>query len=213
MKVSSSYHLYGLQAEGEGTLHIHDLDYYIGRDDLTNPLTGGFELTDGVTDVEEGFFDNIPNLTQIMIAPSVKHIGVTDKTKEIFAKNGVFVRGKFDTYAEQFAREYGICFVHANIELACTGDYFEHGNYLITLRMFPDGTAKIHQDCRCQGSSAGSVGGGECDVDLPNDFYLTHSPENIADLCWGSCYSLIVNCAALKEFLSKAKCKQGFCFR
>ncbi len=57
----------------------------------SNPRTGGFELTEGVTDVEEGFFDNIPNLMQIMIAPSVKHIGVTDKTKEIFAGDHAIV--------------------------------------------------------------------------------------------------------------------------
>ena len=47
----------------------------------SNPRTGGFELTEGVTDVEEGFFDNIPNLMQIMIAPSVKHISVTTKPR------------------------------------------------------------------------------------------------------------------------------------
>ena len=93
------------------------------------------------------------------------------------------------------------------------GDYYDQGNDLITLRLFPDGSAKIHQDCRCQGSSAGSVGGGEIDVNIPKDFWRTHSPKDIADLCWGSCYSAILKCEALKSFLAKAKKKNGFCFR
>ena len=147
-----------------------------------------------------------------MIAPSVKHIGVTEKTREIFVRNGTYVSGRFDTYAESFAREQGICFVHENIELASVGDYFEHGNDTITLRLYENGTAKLHQDCRCQGISASSMGGGECDVSLPKDFYLTHSPKDIADLCWGSSYSAILKCQELKSFLSKARKKHGFCF-
>ena len=86
MEVKNSYHLYGLRAEGEGMLCGSDLEYYIRTDRLNNPLEDGFELMEGVTDVEAGFFDYQPHIRHIMVANSVRHIGVTEKTKEIFAK-------------------------------------------------------------------------------------------------------------------------------
>ena len=86
-----------------------------------------------------------------------------------------------------------------------TGDYFDHGVYIITLCFTPDGKPFIHQDCRCQGSSAGSTGGGETSFDLPRDFYKTHTAEDIADLCWGCCYSRIKSSSDLQHFLEGAK--------
>lgn len=213
MKVSISYNLEGLCAQGEGMLLISDLDHYIRKGETLNDLCGiGFELEQGVTDVEAGFFDHIPHLVRIMTAPSVKSIGITEKTKEIFAKNDTVIEGEFDTYAERFAKENGLKFVHTDIKLAQTGDYSQQGIDIITLELFDNGSARIHQDCRCAGISAGNTGGGECDIKLPNDFYLTHSPKDIAQLCWGSCYSEILKCAKLKSFLAKAKKKHGFCF-
>ncbi|MBR6872987.1 MAG: hypothetical protein IKN17_05720 [Ruminococcus sp.] len=213
MRIKNSDRLEGAQAEGEGMLCISDLRRFSGAGRFSDRNYDGFELSEGITDVEAGFFDCMPHLRHIVIASSVKHIGVTEKTKEIFDRNNSFVSGLFDSYAEQFAREQGICFVHENIELAAQGDFFERGRDIITLRLYADGSAELHQDCRCPGISAGSVGGGECDVRLPGDFYLTHSPKDIAELCWGSCYKAIVNCGKLKTFLNKAKKKKGFCLR
>lgn len=213
MKVSSSDHFSGFAAEGGGMLCISDLGFYEQNGMLKKPCKDGFELGDGITDVEAGVFDLMPQLRYILIAPSVRSIGVTEKTREIFEKNDVCIIGRFDTYAESFAREQRLRFVHDDIELASEGDYFGPGHDIITLCLYDNGTALIHEDCRCQGISAGNTGGGECDVRLPKDFYLTHSANDIADLCWGSCYSAIMKCGALKSFLAKAKKKRGFCFR
>ena len=213
MKISVSYNLEGLCAQGDGMLLISDLNDYISKGQAADDPCGvGFELAQGVTDVEAGFFDLIPHLTHISAAPSVKNVGVTEKTKEIFAKNYTTVSGKFDTYAERFAKQNGLCFVHSDILLAQTGDYYERGRNIITLELFDNGTARLHQDCRCPGISAGNTGGGECDIRLPKDFYLTHSPKDLAELCWGSCYSEILKCQELRSFLAKAKKKHGFCF-
>ena len=163
MKVCISYNLEGLCAQGEGMLLISDLDRYIRKGNTLNDPCGiGFELEQGVTDVEAGFFDHIPYLLRIVAAPSVKSIGITEKTKEIFAKNGTVIEGEFDTYAERFAKQNGLKFVHTDIKLAQTGEYDQRGIDIITLEMFDNGSARIHQDCRCAGISAGNTGGGEC---------------------------------------------------
>ena len=62
----------------------------------------------------------------------------------------------------------------------------------------------------CQGSSAGSTGGGEVDFNLPNDFYLTMTDEDIAGQCWGSCYAEILKKGILRSLIKKAKTKKGF---
>ena len=80
---------------------------------------------------------------------------------------------------------------------------------MITLRFREDGSAYIHQDCKCQGISAGNTGGGETSFDLPKDFYRTMQAEDIAEQCWGSCYAEILKRGTLAAFLSKAKQKQG----
>ena len=214
MKIHISSELEGLCVQGEGMLLVSDLEKYIRREGAPrDPMGVGFELCEGITDVEAGFFDGVKNLTQIVIARSVKSIGLTEKTREILAKSDTVIRGEFDTFAERFARENGLCFLHCDIQLAQAGDYNERGRDTITLQLFSNGSAVLNEDCRCAGISAGNTGGGECDVKLPKDFYLTHSQKDLAELCWHSCYDGIVKCAKLRTFLAKAKKKGGFCFK
>jgi len=164
-----------------------------------------FELSDEIETVEEGFFDRIPHLVELQIAPSVTSIGVSPQFEEILHKNRVLVRGTFDSYAEEFARKYKLNFLHSDIDLACVGDYFERGNDLITLKFHVDST-EIHQDERCQGSSAGSVGGGVVNFDIPWDFFLDkNAQENIAEQCWGNCYEAILKSQEFTTFLEKAR--------
>ena len=214
MIIRSSYRRKGLSADGEGKLCIIDMDHWKNDPMITDPDGISFELEKGITEVEEGFFDMFPYLHLIIVSETVRHIGVSDRSLESFRRNDVAVCGEFDTYAERFAGEYGLRFVHSDIELARAGDYFEQsGTDVITLRFRPDGGAFILQENFCQGSSAGNNGGGEVTEDLPDDFYRTFTQEDIAGICWGTCYDKILGCAALKTFLEKAKARDGYCFR
>ena len=133
---------------------------------------------------------------------------------KLFRKNAVLIRGVFDTSAEAFAREYGLRFLHTDVELARDSDYFTSaGIDVITLRFCDDGSAYINQENYCQGSSAGSSGGGEINVGLPGDFYMTKTPKNVADMCWGNCREEILKRGKLAEAMKKAKEKKGFLLR
>lgn len=213
MLVSKScYGFYeGYSAYGEGELCVKDCEGYKKEDFVDKKIS--FYLYSDVTSVEEGFFDIFDGLKEIIIPDTVTYIGVTDVTLEILQKNKVLIRGAFDSYAEKFAKKYELEFLHSDLEIACVGDYFDGGVDIITIKFSLSAQPCIHQDSRCQGNSAGSTGGGEVSISIPEDFYLTHTAEDIADMCWGSCYEKISKNTKLKDFLEKAKMKKGYHFK
>lgn len=212
MIVSSSWKYEGLTASGNGILCISDMNDWKNRSCLTDPCGVTFEMEEGITEVEEGFFDLIPNLIRINFPNSLKKLGMKDSTAELFRRNNVIISGCFDSYAESFAQEYGLSFLHSDIELARAGSYDEPGGSdIITLRFMTDGRTLILQSNFCQGSSAGNNGGGDEVIGLNADFYKTMSAEDIANMCWGNCFSEIKSNTELASFLKKAVQKGGYC--
>ena len=201
---------WGIDAFGEGPLHVKDIEYHTEADFRKNREPVSFILSPGVTTVEAGFFDIFITLAELVVSDTVTRIDMSEKSVKLFRKNRVTVRAAFDSYGEAFAKKYGLAFLHEDIELTRHGDYFERGIDIITLCFAPDGSPFLHQDCRCQGSSAGSTGGGEVDLDLKGDFYQKLSQEDIAGMCWGSCYEGILKSEKLRVFLEKAKARKGY---
>ena len=200
----------GIDAYGEGPLYVKDIEYHREEDFRKDREPVSFILSPGVTTVEAGFFDIFLTIAQLVVSDTVKRIDMSERSVKLFRDNHVTVRAAFDSYGEAFARKYGLHFLHEDIELTRHGDYFEHGIDIITLCFRPDGSPFIHQDCRCQGSSAGSTGGGEVSLDLKQDFYKTLSQKDIADMVWGSCYSGVLGSEALRVFLEKARKRKGY---
>ena len=128
-------------------------------------------------------------------------------------KNSVLIISRFDTYAERFARENKLRFLHDDIELARVGEYStREGIDIITLELFTSGKARIKQANYCPGSSAGNNGGGEMSFYLPRDFYMTRSQNDIAEMCWRNCTEAITKNHELGTFLAKAFRKRGYYF-
>ena len=210
MIVSAGYRKNGFDAFGGKVLKKSDMSYWMNSPDRTDPNGVAFELGEEVVEVEPDFFEIVPTIDELWIINPECNINMTDKTLKLFQKNKVIIRGKYDTAAEKYAREYHLRFLHLDVVLASVGDFYERsGIDIITLRFYSDGSPYIHQDCRCQGSSAGSVGGGEISFDLPKKFYLKMTADEIADRCWHS--ETIKENGILKDFIEKAKEKKG-CF-
>ena len=210
--VTNTYSRYyrGIDACGEGVLRPSDIEYFKREDFVKDKEPVSLIISGGITEVEAGFFDIFLTLAEVIVPDSVRRISLSDESRRLFRKNKVVLRGPFDSYADRFAKEKGFSYLHSDIELARHGDYYERGVDIITLRFRPDGSPFIHQDCRCQGSSAGSVGGGEVSFDLPKGFYKKQTPEDIANQVWGSCYGQVRDSKALKTFLEKAKERKGY---
>ena len=201
------------KASGGTILGTESLKLVEGHCDLCAAEGVAFTLENGITDVEIGFFDSFPTLMKLSVADTVKSIALTDQAKNTFRKNRVLIFGSFDSYAEKFARENKLRFLHFDIELARCGDYFDReGVDIITLELFTSGKARVRQENFCQGSSAGNNGGGEKSFSLPRDFYMTHSQKDIAKKCWGTCSDSVLKSNALRTFLAKAYKKRGYYF-
>ena len=181
--------------------------------DLEAPEGVTFSLGHGVTEVEIGFFDRFPTLKELHISDTVKTIALTEAARKAFIINKVLIIGSFDTYAEGFAREHRLRFLHREIELARVGNYNTcEGIDIITLELFTSGKARIRQANYCSGSSAGNNGGGERSFSLPRDFYMTCSQKDIAKMCWGNCAVAVMHNKVLGKFLSRAVKKLGYYF-
>ncbi|MBO4914892.1 MAG: hypothetical protein J5449_06755 [Oscillospiraceae bacterium] len=207
MVVSLGYRKHGFDAYGGEILRKEDMARW---DDEERADPQGVELGLGeeVKEVEPDFFELLPTISAVWIQNPECDLHMTEKTAELFRKNHVILRGVYDTAAERLAREYHLRFLHLDVKLASVGDYFEHGADIITLRFREDGRAYIHQDCQCQGSAPGQTGGGENSFDIPKDFYLSMTSEELADMCWRP--KAIIAAGVLDAFMKKAKSKGGF---
>ena len=161
------------------------------------------DFRDGVVTVEEGFLDRIPFLSVVEMDHTVKHVGVTPALEKLLHRNGVLIRGKFDTYAEEFARKYRLRFVPSNIHLATV--FNGHETTIATLRIFNDGTADIHLNDVCCGSSAGSIGGGEVCRDIKWNFFMDpKAQELVAGKCYRYCTDEVLKNKDLTAFIEAA---------
>ena len=210
MLVSKGYRKRGFDAYAGTILRKEDMAYWMNSEDRVDPEGVAIGLDEKIELVESGFFETVPTLNCLWMENPDCKLQMTDAVVQLLQKNRVILRGWFDSTAEQYARDYRLRFLLLDTELASVGDYFEQGNDTITLRFHEDGSAYIHQDCRCQGSSAGSIGGGELSFDLPNDFYLTMTADQIANRCWNSCRKEMVENGKLEDVMKKAQQKGGF---
>ena len=156
-----------------------------------------FPVIDGVTETVHEYARHM-DCPVVCPAMEGRYLEKNDFPYEVLTSRTL--RAPFTRYASAVPKLDG--------KLASVGDYVEHGADIITLRFCEDGSAYIHQDCRCQGSSAGQIGGGEISVDIPDDFYLSLTCEQIAKKCWHS--GDIVANGKLAAFLEKVKSKGGF---
>ena len=110
----------------------------------------------------------------------MESVATTPELDKRLRKNKVLIRGEYNTFAERFAKEKGLKFLHCDIHLADDDikEHYEHD--IITLRFHRKGAPDIHYNCFTPGSSAGSYGGGEYAVQLPKDFYVGCTLEQFA---------------------------------
>jgi hypothetical protein len=180
------------------------------REERTDPRGVALGLDKEIREVESGFFQLLPTISEIWIENPNCQIAMDEPTERLLRNNNVLFRGTYGSAAEKLARKYQLRFLHLDLNLAKTGNYFESGSYRLTLRLRPDGSACIHEDCQSQGISASSMGGGESSFDLPRDFYLTMSAQQIAERCWGIFYDRMLENGILASFMEKAGKKKGF---
>ena len=170
-----------LEVEGSGPLCREDARVFPdeGRDWAKEYDT--LSVTEGITELGEGYLEAFPGIRCLILSRTVASAAVSGALEKRLRKNKVLVRGEYDTYAEDFAREKGLRFLHCDIPLGEDVDETHHERDVITLRFHLKDAPDIHHNIFSPGSSAGSYGGGEVAAALPRDFFVGCTPELFAD--------------------------------
>ncbi len=197
-----------LEVEGEGVLCREDTKVSPVPTENLAKKYDTLSITEGITGLGEGYLEAFPGICCLILARTVEFVATTPELDERLRKNEVLIRGEYDTFAEMFAEEKGLRFLHCNIHLADDdiGDHYEHD--IITLRFHTKGAPDIHYNCFTPGSSAGSYGGGEYANELPKDFYAGCSPEQFADRFPERLREQLMSNDMLRRFLEKANSRR-----
>ncbi|MCR5250341.1 MAG: hypothetical protein K6E50_07030 [Lachnospiraceae bacterium] len=169
-----------LEVEGRGNLCREDADVDPEAKKNWADEYDTLSVTEGITGIGEGYLEAFPCISCLILSRSVVSVAATPELLEKMRERKVLIRGEYDTFAESFAKENRLDFLHSDIPVAEYDIEAAHEHDIVTLRFHRDGTADIHYNCFTPGSSAGSYGGGEYAKELPQDFYLGCTMEGFA---------------------------------
>lgn len=203
--ITYSNHYSGLlEVKGEGALCREDAQVW---GESGNDWANSYDVlsvTEGITALGEGYLDAFRKIDCLILSRTVVSIAVTPALVKWMRKRKVLIRGEYDTYAESFAKENKLAFLHSDIHIADDDIEIAHEHDIITLRFHSDGSADIHYNCFTPGSSAGSYGGGEYANKLPKDFYVDCTVEEFAEHFSDRVRKQILSNEAIRRFLDSA---------
>ena len=185
--------------EGKGEIRKEDTD--IGKEENWTHEYSRLHLKSGITEVKKGFLEAFCNLQTLIIDRSVNNIEMTEELREMLKNNGVIIRGGYDTYAEKFAEENGLPFVHKDIYIGIRRNEEHCESRTVTLHFSDNGEMELLYEDFCQGISAGNTMGGEFTRDMPEKFRRGSTIEDFADMMPEVYFGQIMKNEELKEFL------------
>ncbi len=197
-----------LEVEGSGCLCKEDIEVQelVGKNWQNEYNT--LSVTEGITGLGEGYLEAFSEIDCLILSRTVESVATTPELDKRLRKNKVLIRGEYDTFAERFAKEKGLKFLHCDIHLADDdiGEHYEHD--IITLRFHIKGAPDIHYNCFTPGSSASSYGGGEYANELPKNFYVGCSLEQFAGIFPERLHEQLMSNDMLRRFLEAANSRR-----
>lgn len=162
----------------------------------------GFDY--GFTEVETAFLERLENLKELILPDSITEIKMTDKLEKVLKDNNTLIRGSFDSFSERFAADMGLNFRPADFIIA--RHYFEKAQetMLLTVQFKRDGSVQIRADVDSPGSSADNSFGGVFYNDLPSDFWMNTTAEEVSAMYPGL-DDAVVKDGRLADFIETAK--------
>ena len=134
----------------------------------------------GITEVGAGFLETFVKLDCLVINRSVRKIAQSAELKALLKRNNVLIRGWKNTYADSFARENGLAFLQADIELGWS--HSEYTNTKLSLCFRRKGGPYLEFEDFCSGISAGNNGGGTYTRELGKGYFSGMTPKEFAEL-------------------------------
>ena len=203
--ITYSNHYSGLlEVKGEGALCREDAQVWGESGKGWANSYDVLSVTEGITALGEGYLEAFPKIECLILSRTVVSVVVTPEFVKRMLKRKVLIRGEYDTYAESFAKDNKLDFLHSDIHIADDDIEIAHEHDIITLRFHSDGSADIHYNCFTPGNSAGSYGGGEYANKLPKNFYVGCTIEKFADNFNERIREQILSNEAIMRFLESA---------
>ncbi|MBQ9886673.1 MAG: hypothetical protein IJM37_07440 [Lachnospiraceae bacterium] len=170
---------------------------------IDDPMAYGYDY--GFTGVDTALLEKLETLSELILPDSITHIDVTPELERIIKKNNTLIRGNFDSYAEQFAVEYGLRFRPSDYIFATHYYEYAHESTIMSLVFGRDGSVQIKEDISSPGSSAGNTFGGTFYYKLSRQFYKEKTAEQIAEQFRNVIYDATIEDGRLAAFIEKAK--------
>jgi hypothetical protein len=169
---------------------------------IEDTLKSGFDY--GFTEVETAFLERLEKLKELILPDSITEIKMTDKLERILKENNTLIRGSLDSFAERFAAEMGLNFRPADFIFARHVFAKVQEITLLTVQFNRDGSVQIRSDVDSPGSSAGNTFGGVFYNEIPSDFWLNTTAEEVSAMYPGL-DDVVVKDGRLADFIEKAK--------
>lgn len=184
--------------EGKGAVCREDTD--IGKENWTQEYSALY-FKDGITEIKSGFLESFPNLLTFTADRSVNNIEMTEDLSALLKNNSIFIRGFYDTYAERFAQENGLLFIHKDIYLGIRHNEEHNESRTVTLHFEKSGQMCLLYEDFCQGISAGNTMGGTFSRDMPKEFHKGCTLEEFAEMMPEAYFEQIMKNKELEAFL------------
>lgn len=126
---------------------------------------------------------------------------MTNELNELLKNNNVVIRGCYNTYAEKFAVENSLLFIHKDIYIGIRHNEEHCESRTITLHFAESGQMSLLYEDFCQGISAGNTMGGEFTRTMPKEFHKGCTLEEFADMMPEPYYAQIMMNKELEAFL------------
>ena len=190
-----------LEVEGKGVLSREDTELLYEQGKNWAKEYDTLSVTEGITGLGVGYIEFFSHIDCLILSRTVESIAASPELLKRWRKRKVLIRGEYETFAERFAGESGLKFLHSDIHLADNDIEVAHEHDIITLRFHENGSSDIHYNCFTPGSSAGSYGGGEYANPLPRGFYVGCTIEDFANIFNERVGGQILSNETLKRFL------------
>ena len=169
---------------------------------IEDTLKSGFDY--GFTEVETAFLERLENLKELILPDSITEISMSEKLEKILKDNNTLIRGSLDSFAERFAADTGHNFRPADFIIARHVYEKVQETTLLTVQFKRDGSVQLRSDVDSPGSSAGNSFGGVFYNDLPSDFWMNTTAEEVSSMYPGL-DDAVVKDGRLADFIAKAK--------
>ncbi|MBR5060152.1 MAG: hypothetical protein IKX06_05200 [Clostridia bacterium] len=165
----------------------------------------GFGNDNGFTGIETELLEKFETLKELILPETITHLDISPKLGNILRENDTLIRGRFDSFAETFARENGLHFRPADLVFASFTDTRFFESTTMTLLFRRNGKVEIRERSTSPGSNAGNTFGGSFTHPLPGDFWKTGTAEQIAERFYDDARTAIIEDGRLAGFIEKAK--------